>query len=127
MRDTEAPKITRSTRWFFGSGGLAQGVVGNAHYFVLIYYSQVLGLSPHLAGLALDDGGHHLGGDILQQVCEVAWNPAHRDDAVVNRIPNRNGSWQCRPRHHIRPRAGLRTAGPGHLAWERVRNQPLPH
>ena len=50
------PKITRSTRAFFGSGGLVYGVIQNAHYFVLVYYSQVLGLSPELAGVALGVG-----------------------------------------------------------------------
>ena len=38
------PQITRTTRAFFGSGGLVYGAVQNAHYFVLAYYSQVLGL-----------------------------------------------------------------------------------
>jgi len=49
-------KITRATLAFFGSGGLVYGVVRNAHYFVLVYYSQVLGLAPELAGLALGVG-----------------------------------------------------------------------
>ena len=53
MQDTDAPRITRSTRGFFSSGGLVYGVARNAHYFVLVYYSQVLGLSPELAGLAI--------------------------------------------------------------------------
>ena len=56
VQDTDAPRITRSTRGFFGSGGLVYGVVRNAHYFVLVYYSQVLGLSPELAGLAIGVG-----------------------------------------------------------------------
>jgi len=56
VQDTESPRITRSTRAFFGSGGLVYGVTQNAHYFVLVYYSQVLGLSPELAGLALGVG-----------------------------------------------------------------------
>lgn len=56
MPDTAALRITSGTRWSFGSGGLARGVVENAHYFVLVYYSQVLGLSPHLAGLAFGIG-----------------------------------------------------------------------
>ena len=56
MQDTEPPQITRSTRGFFASGGLVYGVVQNAHYFVLVYYSQVLGLSPELAGLAIGAG-----------------------------------------------------------------------
>jgi len=56
VQDTESPRITHSTRAFFGSGGLVYGVVQNAHYFVLVYYSQVLGLSPQLAGLALSVG-----------------------------------------------------------------------
>ena len=51
-----SPQITRTTRGFFGSGGLVYGVTQNAHYFVLVYYSQVLGLSPELAGLALGIG-----------------------------------------------------------------------
>jgi len=46
-------EITRGTRWVFGSGGAGYGVLYNAHYFVLIYYSQVLGLDPVLAGLAM--------------------------------------------------------------------------
>ena len=56
MQGTNPPKITRSTRAFFGSGGLVYGVIQNAHYFVLVYYSQVLGLSPELAGVALGVG-----------------------------------------------------------------------
>ena len=36
--------------------GVAYGVLYNAHYFVLIYYSQVLGLDPGLAGLAVGIG-----------------------------------------------------------------------
>ena len=45
-----------STRWMFASGGVASGIVGNAHYFVLIYYNQVLGLSGSLTGIALAVG-----------------------------------------------------------------------
>ena len=56
MQNTDPPKITRTTRAFFGSGGLVSGVISNAHYFVLVYYSQVLGLSPELAGLAIGVG-----------------------------------------------------------------------
>ena len=56
MDNPQVPHITSRTRWFFGSGGLVYGVVTNAHYFVLVYYSQILGLSPHLAGLALGIG-----------------------------------------------------------------------
>ena len=41
---------------FFASGGLVYGVVQNAHYFVLVYYGQELGLSPELAGLAVGIG-----------------------------------------------------------------------
>jgi len=52
VQDTNPPTITHTTRGFFGSGGLVYGVVQNAHYFVLVYYTQVLGLSPELAGLA---------------------------------------------------------------------------
>jgi Na+/melibiose symporter-like transporter len=49
----DAPRITTGTFWVFGSGGAGYGLLYNAHYFVLIYYSQVLGLDPVLAGLAM--------------------------------------------------------------------------
>ena len=52
----DALGITTGTRWAYGSGGGAYGVLRNAHYFVLIYYSQVLGLDPGLAGLAVGIG-----------------------------------------------------------------------
>ena len=52
----DAPGITTGTRWAYGGGGGAYGVLYNAHYFVLIYYSQVLGLDPGLAGLAVGIG-----------------------------------------------------------------------
>ncbi len=51
-----ALKITPITRWIYSSAGVSYGVVGNAHYFTLLYYSQVLGLDAHLAGLALGIG-----------------------------------------------------------------------
>jgi GPH family glycoside/pentoside/hexuronide:cation symporter len=50
------PQITTSTRWVYGSGGAGYGVLYNAHYFVLVYYSQVLGLDPGLAGVAVGIG-----------------------------------------------------------------------
>jgi Na+/melibiose symporter-like transporter len=49
-------RITTGTRWAYGGGGAGYGVLYNAHYFVLIYYSQVLGLDPSLAGLAVGIG-----------------------------------------------------------------------
>ena len=49
-------RIKTGTLWAYGSGGGAYGVLRNAHYFVLIYYSQVLGLDPGLAGLAVGIG-----------------------------------------------------------------------
>jgi Na+/melibiose symporter-like transporter len=52
----DAPQITTGTRWAYGVGGGGYGVLYNAHYFVLIYYSQVLGLDPGLAGLAVGIG-----------------------------------------------------------------------
>ena len=42
--------MTAGTRWFCGVGGAGYGVVYNAHYFVLIYYSQVLKLDAGLFG-----------------------------------------------------------------------------
>jgi len=45
---------TRSVRWLYGTGGVGLGILETGVYnFVLIYYSQVLGLSASLAGLAL--------------------------------------------------------------------------
>jgi len=44
----------RPTLLFFGAGGVALGVVGNAvTYFMLIYYNQVLGLPAYLVSAAL--------------------------------------------------------------------------
>ena len=53
---THTPAITTKTRWTYGSGGAAYGVFYNSHYFVLAYYSQVLGLNPALAGFAITLG-----------------------------------------------------------------------
>lgn len=48
------PKITRNLRWVYGFGAIAYGVKENGMgYLLLFYYSQVLGLSATLAGLAL--------------------------------------------------------------------------
>jgi GPH family glycoside/pentoside/hexuronide:cation symporter len=52
----DASKMTTGTRWAYSAGGAGYGVVYNAHYFVLIYYSQVLGLDASLAGLAVGIG-----------------------------------------------------------------------
>jgi len=52
----DTPRISAGTRWAYGGGGAGYGVLYNAHYFVLIYYSQVLGLNPSLAGLAVGIG-----------------------------------------------------------------------
>ncbi len=52
----DVPEVTTGTHWAYGGGGGAYGVLRNAHYFVLIYYSQVLGLDPGLAGLAVGIG-----------------------------------------------------------------------
>ncbi len=52
----DVARITTHTRWAYGAGGAGYGVLYNAHYFVLIYYSQVLGLNPGLAGLAVGIG-----------------------------------------------------------------------
>ena len=45
--------VRPADRWSFANAGAVYGVVWNANYFVLAYYSQVLGLNPALAGLAL--------------------------------------------------------------------------
>jgi GPH family glycoside/pentoside/hexuronide:cation symporter len=49
-------QLNTTSRWIYGTGGTAYGVFYNAHYFVLIFYSQVLGLDPGLAGLAVGIG-----------------------------------------------------------------------
>ncbi|MBW2543858.1 MAG: MFS transporter, partial [Deltaproteobacteria bacterium] len=54
IRDTS--ELTTSTRWAYSAGGAGYGVVYNSHYFVLYYYSQVLGLDAGLAGLAVGIG-----------------------------------------------------------------------
>lgn len=44
----DTPRITTGTRWAYGGGDAGYGVLNNAHFFVLIYYSQVLGLDAVL-------------------------------------------------------------------------------
>ncbi|MDG1708723.1 MAG: hypothetical protein P8H03_08165, partial [Emcibacteraceae bacterium] len=56
MQNTDTSNISLRTLGFFSSGGLAWGVIRNGEYVVLMYYSQVLGLDPWLAGLALTIG-----------------------------------------------------------------------
>ena len=53
MRST---RLTPTTLWTYSSAGTAYGVFYNSHYFVLIFYSQVMGLDPGLAGLAVGIG-----------------------------------------------------------------------
>jgi GPH family glycoside/pentoside/hexuronide:cation symporter len=52
----DALGITKGARWAYSSGGAGWGVIYNANYFVLMYYSQVLGLDAGLAGLAVGIG-----------------------------------------------------------------------
>ena len=49
----QAARLDSTSRWIFGSSGITYGVYYNARYFVMIFYSQVLGLDPALAGLAV--------------------------------------------------------------------------
>lgn len=53
MTEGELPRAGRSASWYFGSGGVASGVISSANYFVLIYSNQVPDLSGSLAGPAL--------------------------------------------------------------------------
>ena len=47
-------KVPLRTKLFYGVGSVAYGVKDNGFsFFLLLYYSQVLGLSPTLAGTAL--------------------------------------------------------------------------
>ena len=47
-------RLDRSTRFFYGLGSVAFGVKDNGFsYFLLIFYSQVIGLDARLVGLAL--------------------------------------------------------------------------
>jgi glycoside/pentoside/hexuronide:cation symporter, GPH family len=56
MQNVDSSIVSRRTLGFFSSGGLAWGIIRNGEYVVLMYYSQVLGLDPWLAGLALTIG-----------------------------------------------------------------------
>ncbi|MEE9281945.1 MAG: MFS transporter, partial [Myxococcota bacterium] len=48
------PAVTTRARWLYGFGAAAYGVKDNGFsYFLMIYYSQVLGLPASLAGLAI--------------------------------------------------------------------------
>ena len=48
------PHLPRSTHWIFASSGVCSAIVlVPAQSFILIYYSQVLGLSASLAGVAM--------------------------------------------------------------------------
>jgi glycoside/pentoside/hexuronide:cation symporter, GPH family len=50
----QTKKLGSSTHLFFGIGGIVNGMALNGlSYFLLIFYNQVLGLSPALTGLAL--------------------------------------------------------------------------
>jgi len=47
-------KLSRGTRFFYGMGAIAYGVKDSGFStFLMIYYNQVLGLSPFLTGLAI--------------------------------------------------------------------------
>ena len=49
-----APPLGRWTRLAFGFGAVAPGVAtGGFEFFLLIYYSQVVGLDARLVGLAI--------------------------------------------------------------------------
>ena len=54
MAGTPSTTMPALTRISFAASGASAGLVGNGiSYFLLIYYSQVLGLDPALAGLAM--------------------------------------------------------------------------
>ncbi|MFT5482130.1 MAG: GPH family glycoside/pentoside/hexuronide:cation symporter [Halieaceae bacterium] len=53
-RQEKLVNLPNSTIRYFGFGGLALGIVGNAAaFFLLIYYNQVLGIPAYLVSLAL--------------------------------------------------------------------------
>lgn len=56
MQQAHSQNSSHRILGFFSSGGMAWGVIRNAEYVVLMYYSQVLGLDPWLAGIALAIG-----------------------------------------------------------------------
>ncbi len=46
--------MDKATTRFYGFGGLALGIAGNAvTYFLMLFYNQVLGIPAHLVGMAL--------------------------------------------------------------------------
>ena len=54
MSETEKPALTHDTRFFYGLGAAPYGIKDNGFsYFLLIFYSQVLGLSPVMTSAAL--------------------------------------------------------------------------
>ena len=59
--------LDKSIRWKFAAGGVPIGVVvTQMQYFVMIYYSQVLGLPASLAGLAI----------AIALIADAVWDPA---------------------------------------------------
>jgi GPH family glycoside/pentoside/hexuronide:cation symporter len=51
---TTAPPLKRSTRYFYGLGGVALGLKDNGFsYLLLIFYNQVVGLPAATVGLAV--------------------------------------------------------------------------
>ena len=54
MSKTEKSTLTHDTRFFYGLGAAPYGIKDNGFsYFLLIFYSQVLGLSPVMTSAAL--------------------------------------------------------------------------
>ena len=54
MSSTEKSTLTHDTRFFYGLGAAPYGIKDNGFsYFLLIFYSQVLGLSPVMTSAAL--------------------------------------------------------------------------
>ena len=61
-----APPLKRWTKWAFGLGAVAPGVTtGGFEFFLLIYYSQVVGLDARLVGLAI----------LIALVCDAISDP----------------------------------------------------
>ncbi len=67
MSSGEPVRANLSTKLFYGSGATPFGIKDTAfNYFVLLYYNQVLGLDPFLAGLAL------AGAVLLDAISDIA-------------------------------------------------------
>jgi MFS family permease len=99
------------TRWSFGSAGMAEGIIDcGLTYFVLIYYSQVLGLPATLAAFAIAIG---LAIDAVSDPLIGWWSDHFRTSTESTapyrkRYPAQNGRQRGRCLKRLNPHTHLR-------------------